>query len=137
MQKEVTYLQLQDIEYILPRVERIVKKIQHLNKTIQLVNTVEIQVKSNNYNKLHYVTKFNKAFHRLSYEYYKNRYVLEKMGCFVKDLDTGLVDFLSFFEGREIFFCWKIGENRVTHWHEVDSGFSGRKKIIDLEQWSN
>mgnify|MGYP001178996948 CR=1 FL=1 len=134
MQKR--YLLLQEIEGILPQVEETLRKIQNLHKTIKLVNTVEIQVKSTNYKNLHYVTKFNKAFHRLSYEFYKNMYELESIGCFVKNLETGLVDFLSYFEGREIFFCWKLGETNVTHWHELDSGYTGRKKILDLEQWS-
>jgi len=59
---------------------------------------------------------------------------LEELGCYVNDLDIGLVDFLSQFEGRDIFLCWKLGEKNVTHWHEVDEGFSRRKEILDMSQ---
>jgi hypothetical protein len=57
---------------------------------------------------------------------------LEMQGCYVKDLDIGLVDFLSTFEGRDIFLCWKLGEGRICHWHEVDEGYSSRQKILDI-----
>ena len=59
---------------------------------------------------------------------------LEELGCYVKDLDTGIVDFLSTFEGRDVFLCWKLGEPTIKHWHEVGEGFSHRKAILDLNQ---
>lgn len=56
---------------------------------------------------------------------------LEDLGCYVKDLDIGLIDFLSRFEGRDIFLCWKLGEERINHWHERDEGFSLRREILE------
>lgn len=50
-------------------------------------------------------------------------------GCHVKDLETGLVDFPTIWEGREVFLCWKLGENEVGHWHEIDAGFAGRQPL--------
>ena len=60
-----------------------------------------------------------------------NRYLqeLESVGCVFKGFDAGLVDFYSLREDRPIFLCWKLGEERITHWHEVDAGFSGRQPI--------
>ena len=46
-----------------------------------------------------------------------------------KGFDAGLVDFYSLREDRPIFLCWKLGEERITHWHEIDAGFSGRQPI--------
>ena len=54
---------------------------------------------------------------------------LEDIGCELKDFEVGLVDFPSLRDGREIFFCWKLGEDEVGYWHAVTSGFSGRKPI--------
>lgn len=51
------------------------------------------------------------------------------MGVEVKDLDQGLVDFPSIREGREIYLCWRLGEQSVEHWHDVDSGFQGRQPL--------
>ena len=59
---------------------------------------------------------------------------LEDLGCYVKDLDIGLVDFLTSFEGRDIFLCWKLGEAHIGHWHEVDEGFASRQEILDMTQ---
>lgn len=60
-----------------------------------------------------------------------NRYLqeLEAVGCVFKGFDAGLVDFYSLREDRTIFLCWKLGEERITHWHEIDAGFSGRQPI--------
>jgi hypothetical protein len=53
----------------------------------------------------------------------------EEIGCYVKDLDTGLVDFPTVFRGVEVYLCWKLGEPRITFWHGTDEGFRGRKPI--------
>jgi len=28
-----------------------------------------------------------------------------------------------------VFLCWRLGEDRISHWHEIDTGFSGRQPI--------
>jgi hypothetical protein len=60
-----------------------------------------------------------------------NRYLqeLEAVGCVFKGFEAGLVDFYSLREDRPIFLCWRLGEERITHWHEVESGFAGRQPI--------
>ena len=60
-----------------------------------------------------------------------NRYLqeLEGVGCVFKGFDAGLVDFYSLREDQPIFLCWKLGEERITYWHEIDAGFSGRQPI--------
>ncbi len=54
---------------------------------------------------------------------------VQELGCVVKDLDMGLVDFPTFFQGREVYLCWKLGEPSIAFWHGVDEGFAGRKAI--------
>jgi hypothetical protein len=51
------------------------------------------------------------------------------MGCLVKDLEAGLVDFYAIQDDEPVFLCWQFGEPAVTHWHALDEGFSGRKPI--------
>ena len=53
---------------------------------------------------------------------------LEALGVEVKALD-GLVDFRALLEGRTVYLCWRWGEARITHWHELDTGFAGRRPI--------
>ena len=56
---------------------------------------------------------------------------IEQMGVLVKDLDIGLIDFLTLYQGREVCLCWKLGEERIRYWHGMDEGFAGRKPIDD------
>jgi hypothetical protein len=54
---------------------------------------------------------------------------IEKAGCVMKDLEQGLVDFPCLIEDREVFLCWKLGEERILYWHGTDEGFAGRKPL--------
>jgi hypothetical protein len=54
---------------------------------------------------------------------------VQSYGCEIKDLDMGLVDFRSLREGREVYLCWKLGEERVSFWHELDTGYTGRQAL--------
>ena len=54
---------------------------------------------------------------------------LEDMGVRLKDPRVGLVDFLWEREGEMVELCWKLGEERVAHWHRIGEGFAGRKPV--------
>ena len=54
---------------------------------------------------------------------------VQQLGCQVKDLDTGLIDFPTSFRGVEVCLCWKLGENGISWWHGMEEGFRGRKPI--------
>jgi hypothetical protein len=56
---------------------------------------------------------------------------IEQIGVLVKDLDIGLIDFLTLYQGREVCLCWKLGEERIRFWHGMEEGFAGRKPIDD------
>jgi hypothetical protein len=50
-------------------------------------------------------------------------------GAQVKDINSGLLDFSAQRNGREVYLCWKYGEDDIAFWHEVDAGFAGRQPI--------
>jgi len=54
---------------------------------------------------------------------------VQERGCLLKDLEAGLLDFPSLYQGREVYLCWKRGEDGIRYWHEVADGFKGRKPI--------
>ena len=58
---------------------------------------------------------------------------LFKIGVELKDPARVLLDFPALHEGREILLCWKSDEATISHWHEVDSGFAGRRPVELLE----
>ncbi|HEY2980421.1 MAG TPA: DUF2203 domain-containing protein [Anaerolineales bacterium] len=54
---------------------------------------------------------------------------IQDEGVLIKDLTIGLLDFPHMKDGREIYLCWKYGEDAIDFWHEVESGFAGRQPI--------
>ena len=54
---------------------------------------------------------------------------IQEYGCLIKDLDIGLIDFPTLFNGEEVYLCWKLGEPAIQFWHGVQEGFRGRKAI--------
>lgn len=56
---------------------------------------------------------------------------LEEIGCYYKDtkFQIGLVDFPAMINDEEVYLCWRSDEDDILYYHEVDSGYSGRKLI--------
>ncbi len=50
-------------------------------------------------------------------------------GAELKDVNTGLLDFLALRNGQPVYLCWKYGEDRIEFWHEIEAGFAGRQPI--------
>ena len=50
-------------------------------------------------------------------------------GCRLKAVGSGLVDFPTVWEGREVYLCWQFGEAEIQHWHELEAGFTGRHPL--------
>jgi hypothetical protein len=53
----------------------------------------------------------------------------DELGVLVKDLDIGLIDFLTRYHDRDVCLCWKLGEDRIRFWHSTEDGFRGRRRI--------
>ena len=54
---------------------------------------------------------------------------IEEVGCEVKGIPEGLIDFPSLREGREVYLCWRMPEKEILFWHDLNAGFTGRKPI--------
>ena len=50
-------------------------------------------------------------------------------GVQIKDINIGLLDFSALRDGREVYLCWKYGEDDISFWHETDAGYAGRQPI--------
>jgi len=53
---------------------------------------------------------------------------IRSYGCVIKDLNAGLLDFLSERNGREVYLCWRYGEPRIEFFHELHTGFMSRQR---------
>ena len=58
---------------------------------------------------------------------------VQGMGIELKDPEAGLIDFRSIRGGREVYLCWRLGEEHVYFWHEIDAGFAGRQPLEEAE----
>ncbi len=54
---------------------------------------------------------------------------VQSYGCYLKDINTGLLDFLSVRHGRDVFLCWRYGEAQIEYYHELHTGFNGRRPL--------
>jgi hypothetical protein len=54
---------------------------------------------------------------------------IESMGCFLKDIDQGLIDFPCEIGDEVVFLCWQFGESHVIAWHPIEGGFGDRRPI--------
>lgn len=54
---------------------------------------------------------------------------LSAIGCELKDWRRGIVDFRTRYQDRDVELCWRIGEERIQCWHELDDGFHARQAI--------
>src|SRR5690348_18287571 len=45
---------------------------------------------------------------------------IEESGALVKDLDIGLLDFMTRYRDQDVCLCWKLGEDQIRFWHGMD-----------------
>jgi len=69
------------------------------------------------------------AYQRKVQSFYLKMESIESAGALIKDIDAGLIDFYSMRQDRLIFLCWKLGEESVQFWHEIEDGFAGRQPL--------
>ncbi|HEY8438783.1 MAG TPA: DUF2203 domain-containing protein [Candidatus Limnocylindrales bacterium] len=57
---------------------------------------------------------------------------IDELGVTLREIETGLIDFPALASGRQIWLCWRLGEDDVAWWHELSEGFGGRQALADL-----
>lgn len=117
---------VEQADALLPRIEPLVKEARRVKREIEMI---AVNCQSNDTILKQERPRLEKHLTTLT-ALIEN---IENLGGYVKDLDVGIIDFLSAFEGRDIFLSWKLGEQQVTHWHELDETFAQRQTIIDLK----
>lgn len=54
---------------------------------------------------------------------------LDRLGVTLRDPIRGLLDFYHEREGRLVYLCYRLDEERLAYWHELDAGFAGRQPL--------
>jgi len=124
----MVYFTVNDANQILPDVIKkfeiaLAKKNEVAKLDQQLQMTLDTTSKFDEYIPLK--QKLNAAIT----EFYTASEILEKTGVVIKSVDQGLLDFPSKRFDEDVWLCWKYGETEIKFWHDLDSGFMGRKPI--------
>jgi len=59
---------------------------------------------------------------------------IKEMGVLLKDANKGLCDFPYRRQGRIVYLCWQLGEDRIEYWHDIESGFAGREPLDETDR---
>lgn len=57
---------------------------------------------------------------------------LDDRSITLRDIPSGLLDFPALVSGRQVWLCWRLGEDDVAFWHAHDEGFAGRLPLANL-----
>ena len=126
---------LQDAQMLLPTLESLLRTAIHSKKLIEAVDAelqdVAHRVFLNGGTLVNVVeVARRKAERERAVQRAKDSIAeIHATGVQVKDIDIGLLDFPCKVEGEIVLLCWKLGEEKITHWHSVEEGFAGRKPI--------
>jgi hypothetical protein len=59
---------------------------------------------------------------------------LDERSITLRDIPSGLLDFPALVSGRQVWLCWRLGEDGVEWWHAQDEGFAGRRPLANLPE---
>ncbi len=57
---------------------------------------------------------------------------IDELGVTLREIETGLIDFPALVNGRQVWLCWRLGDDDIAWWHELSDGFGGRKALAEL-----
>ncbi|MBN2367689.1 DUF2203 domain-containing protein [Candidatus Woesearchaeota archaeon] len=130
------YFTVREAERLLPKITEMLIKLINIRKAIYTISSIEVSFEDED-EEMANVARSSKEFHRLNYEFYTTLDELHNMGCILKDLDHGIVDFYTKHKGRTVFLCWQLGEESIRYWHENEHGFTGRQPVEKLRARRN
>ena len=59
---------------------------------------------------------------------------IREIGCEIKDVTRGLVDFPTTIAGEQAYLCWEEGEDRIRFWHGLETGYAGRQPLPEDDE---
>ena len=51
---------------------------------------------------------------------------INQIGGFLKHIEKGEVDFFHVRDKKLVYLCWRLGENEVCYWHDMEGEFEDR-----------
>jgi hypothetical protein len=121
------YFSLEEANHTLPQVRSLVAQIRQAREAIiaaqpELWPVLEKSIGNGGSKK---AGELLAEFHRVE----QGVKSLQEIGCVLKDMSLGLVDFPALRDGREVWLCWKYDEPEIMFWHDLQSGYQERKSL--------
>ena len=137
MEQPPTLLTVEEANRLLEQAMPLVQQLQRLHVSIlqtnqQLDDDVQKLSVGNGYpiqELRERIEKLTAAQMKLLEEFQAALQQLETLGCVLKDVSTGLIDFYSLRDGEVVCLCWRVGEKRIGFWHRLEDGFAGRQPV--------
>jgi len=127
------YFTREEAEALLPQIAVVLRSIQESRDAILQtegeLDALRLQAAGNGH---HLHERIMKLQRDLTQQAQMLRRLVDEVtsfGCELKDLERGLIDFLSLRDGQEIYLCWYLGEERINYWHYLHTGFAGRQPL--------
>ncbi|MBE3591249.1 MAG: DUF2203 domain-containing protein [Firmicutes bacterium] len=54
---------------------------------------------------------------------------IQRLGCILRDIEAGVVDFPAEIDGRPVYLCWQCDEPWVMYYHDPEAGHQGRRPL--------
>ena len=119
------YFTIKSANEVLPSV---IEKFNNLKKQKNEIIKAEQELQTSSSSLDEYMVQKQKLNSEMT-KFYQLIEDLEATGVSLKGLDQGLLDFPSRRFDEDVWLCWKDGETEIKFWHDIDSGFNGRKPI--------
>lgn len=128
------YFTLEEAEALLPKVQKHMTKIMTLHDELLALSGVKVHAETMDMTAHILAININKRYHELSFKYFAELESLTRLGCYVKDVSMGVVDFYTRFGEKDILLCWQYDEPTLLFFHEEHTGYEGRKPISQLKE---
>lgn len=124
---------LEEANALIPQIRLALEKLQKQKREIALseveIDAAEILNPAQNGSRSPIVQALLDQYEEKVNQLYALIDEIHQMGCFLKDIEQGLIDFYSVHQGRVVYLCWQLGEEKVGYWHEIGKGFSCRQPL--------
>ncbi len=128
-EEEVRTFTLSEAQGLIPKLRMLLMRVTKEHDTLALMNDELERARENadlgggsylGVAYLKHIALFTEAVHKV-----------QELGVLIKDFRTGLIDFPYEYDGRIVYLCWKLGEDEINWWHEIEAGFAGRQLLTE------
>ena len=134
--------ELEEVNQLLPKIQPLVealgekkKKMSSLHDQLLTLELIQNQEKENDF----YLSEegkeylaFSKELEALVVSFEEDLKAFHELGCLLRDIEKGIVDFYHVFQERVVFLTWEKDDTTVQYWHDVDESYQEKQPLTEL-----